>query len=375
MKLIYSDSPDIDALTFRRLMLLGSELTFVERPSIQLEENFGTIGKPSNVEPLKPLFDGSPIKLQIGVPPSNIFSSNFYKEYFKKDLVNKFFIDTTIDGIAANWIHSLYFNPKTNKNEGEFKDFKNWILNNRDELYNIDYLSLKTPENIFKIKNKNDAYFAVRVILSEQSLRTTSILTIAEKYGGNPLSINPFLNKFISHRLSNEIYTGKDAKTRQLGIRLFEAMIPDEALFHLTLEDILLFRERTKSYYTAWEVEINRLESKFLKNGSDFTNKEIQQIVDEEINPKLFEFKQEIRRVRDDQFAKIMKLVKNIGISVITGGTLSTINIPTAIAGFIATNMKTPQITDEIIDVHFKLKDIKMSNGLTYLMKINQLVD
>ena len=32
-----------------------------------------------------------------------------------------------------------------------------------------------------------------------------------------------------------------------------------------------------------------------------------------------------------------------------------------------ATNLKTPKLTDDIIDNQFKLKDIKDSNGLTYI--------
>jgi hypothetical protein len=49
MKLTFSDSPKIDELTFKRLLLLSSELTFVERPSIQLADNYGTVGMPSGV--------------------------------------------------------------------------------------------------------------------------------------------------------------------------------------------------------------------------------------------------------------------------------------------------------------------------------------
>lgn len=375
MKLIYSDTPSVDGLTFRRLMLLGSELTFVERPSILLDENFGTVGMPSNIEQLKPQFEGSQIKLQVGVPPGSIFASDFYKEYFHKDLLNPYFIDTVIDGMESDWFSNSYFDPKENKNEGEFKEFKKWIVAHRNELKNIDFSSIKKPDEVFKVTNKDEAYFAFRIMLSEESLRVTSILTIAEKFGGNPLSINPFLNKLISLRLSNEIYTGRKTQSRQLGIRLFEALIPDEALFHLTIDDLLLFRERTKDYYKAWEIEVNKLESQFLEKGVDFTNKQIQQIIDKEINPRLFECKQEIRRIRDDQFAKVMKLIKNVGLSIITGGTLSSISIPTAIAGFIATNLKTPKLTDDIIDTHFKLKDIKQSSGLTYLMKVNQLIE
>ncbi len=375
MKLLFADTPTIDGLTFRRLMLLGSELSFVERPSILLADNYLTGGVYSNVAELIPKFDLSPIKLKIGQPPTTVFASNFYQEYYNKDLENPLFIDTVINGIQANRISHLIFDSTQNKNEGEYKDFKNWILKNRDKLKEFDFKSVERPDKIFKVTNLKEAYFAFSTILSEQSLRVTSVINIAENFRTNPVSINPYLNLLINQRVTNRIYTGEDIRSRQLGLRLFEAMIPDEALVHLSIDDLLKFRKKTKSYYDAWEIESNRLESQLINGGFDFPESKIQKIIDTEINPKLFEYKNEIRRVRDEMFSKIMKLVKNVGISVITGGTLSTIDIPSAIYGFIATNLKTPELTDEIIDAHFKLRDIKRSNGLTYLMKVNQLIN
>lgn len=374
MKLLLSDTPTVDGLTFRRLMLLGSELTFVERPSIMLADNYGTVGMPSNISGLLTMFEDGPIKLRIGQPPTTVFSSNFYKEYFNKDLENPLFIDTVIDGIEANWFNHLIFDPTQNKNEGEYKDFKGWIIKNRPLLKEIDYKSIERPDEVFKVTNENEAHFAFSTILSEESLRVTSVLNIAENFGTNPVSINPYLNLLISQRISNQIYTGKNIKSRQFGIRLFEAMIPDEALFHLTIEDLLIFRGKTKDFYNAWEIQSNKLETQLINEGADFSDAQIQAIIDGEINPGLFELKNEIRRVRDDMFSKVLKVIKNAGLSVITGGTLSAISIPAAIAGFIATNLKTPQLTDDMIDAHFKLKDIKQTNGLTYLMKVNQLI-
>jgi len=48
------------------------------------------------------------------------------------------------------------------------------------------------------------------------------------------------------------------------------------------------------------------------------------------------------------------------------------LSVPGAIAGFIGSNLKTPELTDEIIEAHFKFKDKKASNGLTYLLKLQE---
>ena len=84
MKLTFSDSPEIDELTFKRLLLLSSELTFVDRPSIQLAENYGTLGMSSGVKSLVKDFEGSPVKLIVDEPPNSTFNSDFYRKYFGK---------------------------------------------------------------------------------------------------------------------------------------------------------------------------------------------------------------------------------------------------------------------------------------------------
>lgn len=52
MKLVFLDSPNIDELTFKRLLLLGNEITFVERPSIQFIKDLGTVGVRSGIRGL-----------------------------------------------------------------------------------------------------------------------------------------------------------------------------------------------------------------------------------------------------------------------------------------------------------------------------------
>jgi hypothetical protein len=375
MKLVFSDSPNIDELTFKRLLLLGDEIAFVERPSIQFIKDLGTVGMPSGIRGLLPQFESAPVKLRVEEPPNTVFSSGFYQQYFKTDIANPEFISTVIEGIRNRWFYSHFFEPEKNRATKEFKDFHSWILNNQEEISQTDLNSVDLTGFHFEINNKNNAYQAVKMIMSEESLRVTSVTHISNKIASNPTSINPYLDKLINLRLSSELYTGKSHNSRSLGMKLFQSMIPDEALLKIPVDEILSFREDTKKYYEAWTIEINRLEARLAKEGFALSDKDIQNIIDTEINPKLFELKNEIRRVRDKKFADILKVVKNNVIAVIAGGTLSAINLPAAILGFITTNLKTPKLTDDIIDNQFKLKDIKDSNGLTYLLKLNEKIE
>src|SRR4051812_26667753 len=123
MKIVFADSPNIDELTFKRMLLLGSEITFVERPSIQFVKDLGTVGMPSRIRGLLPVFERSPVQLRVEEPPTSSFNSAFYQEYFKVDLANSDFARTLMEGIRSKWIYSNFFDIANHRGLEEFKDF------------------------------------------------------------------------------------------------------------------------------------------------------------------------------------------------------------------------------------------------------------
>ena len=373
MKFTFADSPSIDELTFKKLMLTSSEIVMVGRPSISLATNYGTVGVPSGLGGLAKQFEGSPINLKTDEPPGSTFNSEYYKEYFKKDLQGKEFLNIILEGIKYNWIYDSHFKDEESRCLGEFKNYKRWILDNKDELLNTDLAQLDTPEGeAFRISTKEEALFAFKIIAAEESLRVTSVLYICNKYNNDPISINPYLDRLINLRISNEGYVGKTPSSRSLGFKVMDCFISDDALQHIHWTDILSFRERTKPYFEAWEIEINKLESQLFEQRG-LSSTEIQRLFDSNINPRLWELETEIRQIRDEQFKNILKTVKNSVFSLISLGTLSSLSIPGAIAAFFGLNLKTPHFTDEIIENQFKLKYKKLSNGLTYLLELKKL--
>lgn len=373
MKLTFSDSPEIDELTFKRLLLLSSELTFVDRPSIQLADNYGTVGMPSGVKNLIKDFEGSPVKLIVDEPPNSTFNSDFYRKYFEKDLQNPEFLETIFDGIQNYWIYDHHFDPKQSKTSGEFQDYRNWLLQNKEQIINTDIFNVPRPEQVFQVTTKEEALFAFKIIAAEQSLRVSSVTHICTKYESNPTTINPYLNKLISLRLSSNVYSSRPIKSRQLGLMLMDCIIPDEALFQIHWQDLLVFREQTKDYFDNWTVEVNKLETSLFGNDLSITDQDVIRLFDTDINPRLRELKNEIRRIKDERYANILKTIKNTVISGLAFGSLSSLSITGAIASFIGANLKTPKFTDDIIDANLKLKDKRLTDGLTYLLKLQEL--
>lgn len=374
MRLTFADSPNIDPLNFRRLLLIADELVFVDRPSISLANNFGTVGMPSWLRSIQHEFEGSEIKLIVDEPPNTTFNSQYYRQYYLNDMDNPEFLNTIFEGIKNNWIYDPHFDPKDKHCEGDYIDYRKWLIENKNEIMQTSIVDLEMTGEPFRIANKNEALFAFKIITAEQSLRVTSIIHICNKYNNSPISINPYLDKLINLRLSNAKYVGQTQKSRSLGFKIMDCMIPDAALTKISIDDILEFREKTSEYYKNWTIEINKIESQLFINQG-ISNSEVSCLLDVEINPRLRELNNEIRRIRDDRFKNILKTIKNTFLSFVSLGTLSSLSIPGAIALFVGNNLKTPKLTDEIIEAHFQLKDKKLSNGLTYLLEVQEYLN
>jgi hypothetical protein len=372
MKLTFADSPGISEHDLKKLLLVSNELAFFDWPSINLAGTFGSVGVKSPLGHFRKEFDGSPVKLIVDEPPNSNFNSVFYHKYFEKDLESIEFKATILKGIEKGLIHDHRFTDEQNLNRGEFQDYKSWVLNNKSEILNTNLYDLEIPEGGFEITNKHQALFAFRLMASSKSMAVTSTLFICNKYNSSPVSVNPILNELISLRITDEIYNGAETKSRQLGLKLMDCLIPDEALTQIPWQDILVFREKTKEYFEAWDIELKKIEATLFRESPSLTDSDILNLVDSDLNPRLFELKREIEKIKEDRYKNILKAVKNVILSGISLGTLSGLSITGAILSFLGANIKTPQITDEIIDAHFSIKDRQRSNGLTYLLKIQE---
>lgn len=374
MRLTYSDNCTTTELIFKKLLLVSSELAFYDWPSIGLGKDYGSVGQPSLTRKFLKEFQGSPIKLIADEPPNSKFNSDFYHAYFEKDLENPNYLQTLFEGIQNGWVSSAYFDLTKNNTSGDFKDYKHWILQNRDQFTPEALLEVDTPEEAFRVTNKHEALFNFKMLAFNYSMAVTSALYISNKYDNSPIGVHPTINKIIAHRLSDSVYNGQKIKSKQLGYKLMDFILPDEAILKLSFEDIIRFREKTKSYFEGWEIEMKRIEATIFKDQDILTESDITQLLDATINPKLFELTSEINRIKDDQFKNLLKSIKNTLLSCITLGTLSGLSIPGAIAAFIGINIKTPKLTDDAIDSHFDLKHKLKSNGLTYLLKAKEFV-
>jgi hypothetical protein len=94
MKLLYSGATMCDEATFKRLFIIGSELFFMDRPSVTFGK-WGTIGHPSPLRRVN--FQGAAVKVHIHSPPAGP-AKTLYEPYALADFANPEFVRIVREG-------------------------------------------------------------------------------------------------------------------------------------------------------------------------------------------------------------------------------------------------------------------------------------
>src|SRR5262249_47188028 len=98
MKLLYIGTHFCPANSFARLLVLGDELVFLDRPSVTFD-NWGTIGHESFMRRIS--FEGAPVKVSVVEPPSGP-AHLLYESYVRADITNPAFVRIFLDGLNSD---------------------------------------------------------------------------------------------------------------------------------------------------------------------------------------------------------------------------------------------------------------------------------
>ncbi|ABQ06619.1 hypothetical protein [Flavobacterium johnsoniae] len=373
MNLIFSDSSSIDGITLKKLMLVGNNISFIDRPSISLAKNVGTVGVHSNIRGFEDQLTNEVVTIKTIEPPTSVFHSNFYRQYFQIDQNNAEFKKVVIGAILTGWFdYWLLDSTGKNNNVQGHKNLIEWISKNQQLILETDLSELQEAdvENFFALETLEDALRAFRTMLWEFSLKTTAILHGCNIESASPISISPYYDQAIKIRISDSGYSGKKSNAKKLGLNIMEMFLSDQALEQIHFKEILSFRKETEQIYQNYIIEINKLEAELIRSGEEI---DLLYLMDTKINPEINKLRNELLKARNLRFKKLLTILNNGVFSTIAAGTLSLVNLPAAVLGFVGGHLKSPKITQEIIEEHFKIKEIQNNSHLTYLLKLSKL--
>jgi hypothetical protein len=96
MKLLFGGGSICDQPTLKRLFLIGTELVFMDRPSVGFGGKWGTIGHSSPFRQVDS--SGEVIKVSVQTPPSGP-ADELYEKYAVADIENAEFTRHLLDGL------------------------------------------------------------------------------------------------------------------------------------------------------------------------------------------------------------------------------------------------------------------------------------
>jgi hypothetical protein len=100
VKLLFSGDPGCSSQTLKRLMIIGQELAFMDRPSVTIG-GWTMIGIGSPLRQFEGVMQDTQPSLKIYVPPVGPISP-LHEEYVRQDLANPAFRETFLRGLRTS---------------------------------------------------------------------------------------------------------------------------------------------------------------------------------------------------------------------------------------------------------------------------------
>ncbi|HYX71796.1 MAG TPA: hypothetical protein VE732_03425, partial [Nitrososphaera sp.] len=206
-------------------------------------------------------------------------------------------------------------------------------------------------------------------LIAVASMKITDTMLVSSLTETIPVTDDPYFAQLLSLRTAESNYIGGVPRLAPfVGLEIAKAVIPDEALQKLSSEEIGEYRKKTIEAYQAWSVELNKISS-MISEDRDFLNPDkIQKFIASEISPRLIDYRNEMKAVRDDMFASILKSIIKWEMPTLSLAYLGGLDYSKAIALFASALAPTAH---HIVDYVKTSRSIKRKNALSYLVGLS----
>jgi len=350
------------------MLVVAEEIHFMDRPSVTFG-NWGTIGHDSYARRID--WSGLPVLIDVYEPPSGP-AQGLYGPYIEADINNLIFTETVLEGFrSSDEFASKYIQFEANYGSGMGKEIVH-VLRKDNNLLDGDFnLELKVDgPNMFDTSTPERRRETFKTVLIEASIKVTSATILAEETNTIPITDDPYIARLIGLRVSDSSYVGGTSRHAPfIGLEIAKSVIPDEALKHLKITEILKYREKAKDSYIAWIAEVNKIASKIGNIDGNISPDEIAKIIATDFAPRVIEYKNDMCAIRDDLFADVMKKIVKWEMPSLTLAYLANLGIAGAITIF--ASALAPAVPD-IVDYFKSKRDIERRNAMSFLIKLSR---
>jgi hypothetical protein len=374
VKLLYADQTIPNATTFKRLLLLGSEICFADRPSVTFQggKNLSTIG---HAHPFRnaPSTEGEPVRFRVLDTPDGP-GEQIYLPYIEKDIANPAFVETVLGGLQKSTVFAQKFiQPAANYDDGVTGEM---LLNaiKSDQSLRMAKFTPNIDGRKFFNTHKDTAEgrrVIVNTALIEASIKLTTMTLLASQNDVSPVSDDPFFAKLLAMRLSASEYIGGNALLAPyLGFEIVKSVIPDEVLQKLRPSDVMEYREQSQDAYKAWEIEVNKLSVQIDGIQCDKAKARVLRILAKEIKPQMIKYRNEMVTVRDKLFSDLLKGILKIHVPALSIAYLADANFGNALITFVGS--AAPAIAPPIIEYVRRTRAGQRKHAISYLVGLSK---
>ena len=366
MRVLYAGGTRCDYKTLQRLILIANEIAFMDRPSVTFGD-WGTIGIDSEFRRIDT--SNAPITFSVHAPPSGP-ASRLYRDYIDADLGNNNFISSFITGLSSDKIfQSRFISLEANYGSFTGKDVLDALLQDSS----LREANLKDPVRghlMYQISTPEGRLETLKLLLVEASIYVTNALVISESSELLPVADDPYLCHLISLRSGDSKYVRQRPKVSPyLGLAIASAVIPDEALSKLNVNDLFEYRQVAKDVYESWTIEVDRLATRIDDIDPDELETAISGIINGEVRPRLIEYHNEMKLIRDKLFGDLVKKVTTWEMPTLSLAYLVNLNSASALAAFASALAPAVQ---PVVDYYLRRREVRRRNSLAYLVGVTK---
>lgn len=368
MKLLYFGTHFCPSDTLARLLVLGDELVFLDRPSVTFD-NWGTVGAPSLMRQVS--WEGSPVKVSVVEPPSGP-ARHLYKSYVQADITNPAFVRAVLDGLKSDEVFAQRFlAPGGNYGEGRSGTDVRHLLVNDPSLYDATFdLTQGDPSLMFKPNTAEGRRAVARTLIVDASIQATSALLMADETNALPVGDDQTYPKLLALRTASPNYIGgANTLAPRLGLEFARAIIPDEALRKLEFKDIFEYRHKSKDIYDAWNIELNKIAAKISEQDLKDPDETIRKLIATELMPKVREYETELISIRDKLFGDLIKSIAAWEFPTISIAYFANMGFTGAIVAFAAGLKAT---VPHIVDYVTSRRAVVRRHAMSYLIGLSK---
>jgi hypothetical protein len=369
MKLLYCRQSGCDEQTLKRLLLVGTELVFMDRPSVTFGGRWGTIGHQSPFRALDTR--GEPVTVTVCAPPSGP-AAGLYEPYAEADFKNAEFCRTFQEGLRCDRVFaSKFIQPEANYGDGLKGQAILDALRCNTDLTPLPLAQEGDSRRMFKVETSEDLRTILKMLMADASIQLTSALVVAEEANATPVANDPYFLQLLSARTSGARYVGGSAPHAWLiGLEFAKSVIPDEVLQRLSIKEVITYRRKTKELYEAWTAHLNEIAAKIDHLEFEEARERIPKLKATELEPQIIAYRTEMASVRDSLFAGLLKGIADWKAPTLTVASFTALGFGAALAAFASSLVGTT--ARPVVDFFAARRSTSRKHAVSYLIGLTK---